>query len=996
MSGKTFYIDSFITKAESKKDADGNLKIAGYANTIDKDRQGDIVLPSAWAKGVDNYRANPVLLFQHQADKPIGRINKMRVDQKGLYIEATVSKAAESQHSIQTLIKDKVLKGFSVGFRVKDQKFDRNTEASTITDLELMEISIVSIPANANSLFSVRKSFDTEKEYNTYIANFEKQDDNQSLIAGITSFDQDHYHAFEVDENGDGRTTFTSHGFDTHLHDIEDHELKETNEHTHRPRVKDVVLTSDGDPTGEVTLFDDIEENIDMANITKDNDVVEVSNETILLVEDNKAVTVIEETVMDIIDLEVIEEDVEDNEEILDEENNPLVQIPLENLLSYDISNLDNGTMVKYEDSRWEVIKKATKASPIIQIKEVDIDGNHKNVAKYLQVDEVSVANDWDIKSKFDLELVKHKSLDEDLTDGDRNQIKEDFDKYVNLTDEELYELRKDERVVNNANYQTRVQKLQNLLKLSSSDWTNTNYRAAARYVDMIKYLEAVKPTGDKLVLSLYGHSADTVKEETIEMATKETDTQAVDEKNEETQIEEQSVAQEEKSQGETASVQVGDNRAELLVEATGEKTLEVSAKEDRGEDVTKQIEELKELQVEMRRERVAIQALTESKMTYNQNTRKENPFSAAEMADAFMLCKAHAAKAGYNRNDEGLFEFSKLGLKIKAVTTVDAFLSNFSQTIHEELQQELVITPMLRRIQVDARNFRVPVANEDTDGDIAQFASGTFATGIADATNVPTSNQHSIQAVTYTPHKFMGATHLALDEEEDTVLPLIGFLRSAAARRMARAIDKAVLRGSGTVTGFVASPSDISVGVGYQAAIEGIVSLASNHSPNDLRVNTGSATAATPSNIASARAKLGKYGLRVGNEDLVYLTTVEGYNELVQTADFRTVDTFGPQATYHTGTLGSIYGIPVQITEFLDVKGSSQNLIGALVYKPGFLIAERRGMLVETEYEPRQQVTAIYMSTRIDMQPLTTNSSAGKAKIDNQYSYAVVLESTA
>jgi len=77
-------------------------------------------------------------------------------------------------------------------------------------------------------------------------------------------------------------------------------------------------------------------------------------------------------------------------------------------------------------------------------------------------------------------------------------------------------------------------------------------------------------------------------------------------------------------------------------------------------------------------------------------------------------------------------------------------------------------------------------------------------------------------------------------------------------------------------------------------------------------------------------------------------------------------------------------------------VKGASGNFVGALIYKPGYLIAERRGMLIETEYQPKQQVTAIYMSTRIDMQPLTTNSSGSKAKVDNQYSYSVVLESSA
>ena len=155
--------------------------------------------------------------------------------------------------------------------------------------------------------------------------------------------------------------------------------------------------------------------------------------------------------------------------------------------------------------------------------------------------------------------------------------------------------------------------------------------------------------------------------------------------------------------------------------------------------------------------------------------------------------------------------------------------------------------------------------------------------------------------------------------------------------------------------------------------------------------MDTGSGNdKADPSDIASARTKLGKYGLQLGN-DLVYLTTIEGYNNLVTTSDFQTVDKFGPNATYLTGSVGAVYGIPIAITEFLDNVGSSNNDIGVLLYKPGFMIAERRGIEIESEYEPRQQVTAMYMSTRFDFKALTTNSS--NALDATKYPYAVTIE---
>jgi HK97 family phage major capsid protein len=269
-------------------------------------------------------------------------------------------------------------------------------------------------------------------------------------------------------------------------------------------------------------------------------------------------------------------------------------------------------------------------------------------------------------------------------------------------------------------------------------------------------------------------------------------------------------------------------------------------------------------------------------------------------------------------------------------------------------------------------------------------FASGTYATGIADLTNVPTSNQHSISSVDFTPHKFMASTHLAKDEEEDTVLPLIDFLRTAATRRLARAIDKSILRGTGALSGFTASPTNaISAGVGYASVIKGISKLAGDAS---LATLTGSTTdKADPSDIAAARTLMGKYGLQLGN-DLVYVTSIEGYNNLVTTADFRTVDKFGPNATYLTGSVGAVYGIPIVVSEYMDSAAASST-IGTLIYKPGFLIAERRGIEVESEYEPRQQVTAMYLSTRFDFKALTTVSGAA---LSSRYAYAVNVNTTA
>lgn len=422
----------------------------------------------------------------------------------------------------------------------------------------------------------------------------------------------------------------------------------------------------------------------------------------------------------------------------------------------------------------------------------------------------------------------------------------------------------------------------------------------------------------------------------------------------------------------------VSEPQVAQLVEKTGEAIIKESDAQEKAVAV-RENEELAELKAQMSKYQDEIKALQTSKMQFQENSRSnaQAQYSEKEMANAYMLSKM------LNRPDA--FD-TKYGSRMKAVTTVDQFLSNFSSNIYTEMEQQLIIAPMFNRMAVDARNFRVPVADEDTDGDVAMFASGTFSTGINDQARVPASNQNTITSVDFTPHKFMASTHLAKDEEEDTVLPLIDFLRAAATRRLARSIDKSILRGTGALGGFNQAPSAaVTRKTGMASVIKGVSQLANDI--GGLNHDTGGATAATAASIASARTLLGKYGLQLGN-DLVYLTTVEGYNSLVASADFKTVDSFGPNATFLTGSVGAVFGIPIAITEFLDeTAGAAQGIIGTMIYKPGFMIAERRGIEIESEYEPRQQVTAMYMSTRFDFKALTTNASA--ALDATKYAYA-------
>ena len=905
-TNKTLYLNSaFETK--SYKKGSKSLNIAGYANTITKDRAGDVVTAQAWAKGVENYRRNPVLLYQHKHDNPIGRVDKITVDKKGIFVEAAVSEAAEKNHGVQTLIKDGALKSFSVGFRVKDGKYNSNDDTMMITDVELLEISVVSVPCNQDSLFSIRKSFDSEKDYKEFTKSFETTDEEikmmRSIKAGITDVQDGHYHTVEMDDQGNGVTTYASH-MSNHAHKVmggvvieaegHSHSITMTGVPIHNMENEESVSERPFSPSEEEAMSQDKKEDVveeiksdepqEMeVEVKADAEVEEKSEEVSEATKPVEAKAETEEVTEQV-------EEKEDEEEVL-EARDPNESIPMINLLSADQDKLQHGDLVNYNEKMFRVTKIATGQSPIFKFLEVDADGQDCDNVLNVKADDISQVEKIETKASED--------------EGSEDQS------------QELH----------------------------------------------------IKSTKEN------------------DMAEQVVDTPIVLD----TGASEKKASEEIKKEAAPIRAEVSEPQVAELVEKTGEAIIkeaeaadqQVIVKETHSvAETSRESEQVAEMQSQMKKYQEEIAALQRSKMQYQENQRNKSQFSEKDMANAVLVAKM------LNKRD--VFD-TKMGAKMKAVTSVDQFLSNFSSNIYTEMEQQLVVAPLFNRIAVDAKTFRVPVADEDTDGDVAQFASGTFATGIADATRVPTSNQNTIASVDFTPHKFMATTHLAKDEEEDTVLPLLDFLRAAATRRLARAIDKSILRGTGALTGFTASPTNtITAGTGYASVIEGITNLTGDVGAG-LTVDTGSGNdKADPSDIASARTKLGKYGLQLGN-DLVYLTTIEGYNNLVTTSDFQTVDKFGPNATYLTGSVGAVYGIPIAITEFLDNVGSSNNDIGVLLYKPGFMIAERRGIEIESEYEPRQQVTAMYMSTRFDFKALTTNSS--NALDATKYPYAVTIE---
>ena len=179
------------------EDDDGSVNITGMASTKDFDRAGDSIVPEAWAKGgLSNFEKNPIILFNHDYNKPIGRATGLKVTGDGLEMKAKISKSAPD--SVAQLVKEGILGAFSVGFRIKDADYLEETDGLKIKDAELFEVSVVSVPCNQAATFSLAKSFDSVKEYE----DFKKTFTNSVDLAGQSlANDED---SFEASDTPDG------------------------------------------------------------------------------------------------------------------------------------------------------------------------------------------------------------------------------------------------------------------------------------------------------------------------------------------------------------------------------------------------------------------------------------------------------------------------------------------------------------------------------------------------------------------------------------------------------------------------------------------------------------------------------------------------------------------------------------------------------------------------------------------------------------------------
>jgi HK97 family phage prohead protease/HK97 family phage major capsid protein len=127
------------------------------------DSYGDVVEAAGW--DLKRFKRNPIALFGHRADFPIGTWDDVRVDNGRLVGRLKLAKDGTSYRidEVRRLVEQGILRAVSVGFRPVKEPEPMGKRGMRFKGQELLEASIVSVPANPATL-SLAKSLNISDE----------------------------------------------------------------------------------------------------------------------------------------------------------------------------------------------------------------------------------------------------------------------------------------------------------------------------------------------------------------------------------------------------------------------------------------------------------------------------------------------------------------------------------------------------------------------------------------------------------------------------------------------------------------------------------------------------------------------------------------------------------------------------------------------------------------------------------------------------------------
>ena len=160
MENKLEHKNIVISGFEVKEDDNGTI-MEGYASTFNNlDSYNDTIIKGAFADTIKGENGERIAFcYQHKMNEPIGKIESLREDDKGLFVSVRISK---SEDKIATKVKEGILSEMSIGYWAEIKEYNDETGIRTLKKINLHEISLVTRAADAFAKVTAIKAEDLD------------------------------------------------------------------------------------------------------------------------------------------------------------------------------------------------------------------------------------------------------------------------------------------------------------------------------------------------------------------------------------------------------------------------------------------------------------------------------------------------------------------------------------------------------------------------------------------------------------------------------------------------------------------------------------------------------------------------------------------------------------------------------------------------------------------------------------------------------------------
>ena len=306
----------------------------------------------------------------------------------------------------------------------------------------------------------------------------------------------------------------------------------------------------------------------------------------------------------------------------------------------------------------------------------------------------------------------------------------------------------------------------------------------------------------------------------------------------------------------------------------------------------------------------------------------------------------------------------------LDSTQNADFIPTQFSASLLDDVRLQLKVAALFQRLQLPRSPFTNPVKG-------ARQVAYLVGESTSDSSNkIPTSDPIS-KNMTFTAVKFAVRNLFSDEFAEDSIVPVLPWVRSELVQAMADAEEDAIQNGDNASTH---QHSDVTAANDRRKAYDGLL-LHSGASAGAAAVDIGTLSTA---NLRSIRKKMGRFG--VDSSNLAWVTSISGYIQMLSLTEVMTVDKYGAMATVLSGEMGKFDGAPIVVSEFsrqdLNATGTydattitKTNIL--LVSTPSFLIADFGAAKAESDRDIETQQTIVVTSRRTDFQQIHTPGSS-------------------